>query len=135
VLRTACPVSGVRSAIRLHSTKPRSQITAIAPHRASPRHPEVPLLSRGRFPAPAPPCPVCIPLASTFQRQLAAHVSRTGVCVVFLPAIGAFQRHSTRHPLHYWSPSGFNLLLKLLPSGFRLSRLCSTHWVWRFRLS
>jgi hypothetical protein len=53
----------------------------------------------GGFPkAPAPAPPVCSPFAGAFQRPracvyLAAH-EELGLCVLYLPAIGAFQRHA-----------------------------------------
>jgi hypothetical protein len=37
--------------------------------------------------------------------------------VVVLPAIGAFQRPSSQHLLHYWSPSGFHFCCRGVPSG------------------
>jgi hypothetical protein len=63
----------------------------------------------GGFPkTPAPAPPVCSPFAGAFQRPLTA---------VYLPAIGTFQRHSTHHVLHYWSP--FDLVTAFVgaPSG------------------
>jgi hypothetical protein len=69
-------------------------------------------------------------------------------CVVCLPAISAFQRHSTQYLLHYRSPFGFHLFLVCRvfrsPTPFSACsrqstqecpvRLCPTHWVWRLRL-
>jgi hypothetical protein len=48
-------------------------------------------------------------LFDAFQRLLTAH-RKPGLCVVCLPAISTFQRHSTQHLLHYWSPSSFHLV-------------------------
>jgi hypothetical protein len=88
------------------------------PCRAPPRHPEVLLLSRGRFPeGPRTDPPVWrIPFASAFQRPLTAHVN-AGLCVVVLPAIGAFQRPSTQYLLHYWHPSDLVTAFAGVPSG------------------
>jgi hypothetical protein len=36
---------------------------------------------------------------------------------VVLPAIGAFQRPSSQHLLHCWSPSGFHFCCRSAPSG------------------
>jgi hypothetical protein len=78
---------------------------------APPRHPEVLLLSRaGGFPkVPAPVSPVSVLFAGAFQRLLTAR-RKPGLCVVCLPAIGAFQRHSTQLFLHYRSSFCFHLL-------------------------
>jgi hypothetical protein len=62
-----------------------------------------------RSPQRYPPCPVCILFAGAFQRLLTAH-RKPGLWVVCLPASSAFQRHSTQHLLHYWSPSSFHLV-------------------------
>ena len=75
LLRTACPVSDLPAQHR-----PCSQITAIAPHRAPPL-PTTPRSVTSFARAVSRTCPrggVCIPLASTFQRQLTAHVKTTG---------------------------------------------------------
>jgi hypothetical protein len=56
--------------------------------------------------------------------------------VVFLQAIGAFQRHSTQHLLHYWSLSGPVLFTQPPPSGCVQRTGCSAcglgypHQVW-----
>jgi hypothetical protein len=56
--------------------------------------------------SPHQPPPVCIPFASAFQRPLTAHAEACRSCVVLLlPAIGAFQRHSTQHLLQVSSIS------------------------------
>ena len=45
----------------------------------------------GGFPkAPIPVPPVCSPFADAFQRPLTAH-EKPGLCVLYLPATGAFQ--------------------------------------------
>jgi hypothetical protein len=43
---------------------------------------------------------------------------KPGLCVVCLPAIRAFQRHSTQHLLRYRSPFGFHFCFRSVPSGF-----------------
>jgi hypothetical protein len=72
---------------------------------------------------------VCIPFADAFQRLLTAHGKRPSLCVVCLPAISTFQRHSTQHLLHYRSPLSFHFWFRGVPF-----RICSTHCVWRLRL-
>jgi hypothetical protein len=57
-----------------------------------------------KAPATAPPMG-CVLFADAFQRLLTAH-RKPGFCVVCLPAIGAFERHSTQHLLHYRPPFG-----------------------------
>jgi hypothetical protein len=80
---------------------------------------------------PATEPPVCIPFADAFQRLLTAH-RKPGLCVVCrLPAISAFQHHSTQHLLHYGPPFGFHFCFRSVPSGC-VQR--STYWVWRLRL-
>jgi hypothetical protein len=67
--------------------------------------------------APAPVPPVCIPFADAFQRLLTAH-GKPSLCVVCLPVISTFQRHSTQHLLHYRSPFSFHFCFRSVPSGF-----------------
>jgi hypothetical protein len=99
--------------------------------------PRPPPASRGRIPEgprSAVP-PVWIPFADAFQRLLTAH-GKPGLCVVCLPAIRAFQRHSTHHFLHYRSPFAFHFCFRSVPSGFVQRIGCSAcglghpHQVW-----
>jgi hypothetical protein len=78
---------------------------------------------------------VCILFADAFQRLLTAH-RKPGFCVVCLPAIGAFQRHSTQHLLHYGPPFGFHFCFRSVPSSLVQRTGCSAcglgypHQVW-----
>jgi hypothetical protein len=106
-------------------------------HAAPSRHPEKCYFFRaGGFPkVPAAAPPVCIPFANAFQRLLTAH-RKPGLCAVGLPVISAFQRHSTQHLLHYWSPFGFHFCCRGVPSGCVQRTGCSAcglghpHQVW-----
>jgi hypothetical protein len=80
--------------------------------------------------------PVCISARAVSRRSPQRHhpcVFRSqhtgspacGLCVVGLPAISAFQRHSTQHLLRCRSPSSQSHLAPAR-SPFQL---CSTHWV------
>ena len=100
-----------RSVIFLRSTRPRPQPNRRHLYHAEPLHatPKCYFFRAGGFPkVPAAAPPVCILFADAFQRLLTAH-RKPGLCVVCLLAIIAFQRHSTQHLLHYWSPSSFHL--------------------------
>jgi hypothetical protein len=108
-----------RSAICLRGIKPRSQIATIYAMQ-SPSTPPRSIASLARAVSrrsPHRPPPVWrIPFASAFQRPLTAHVN-AGLCVVVLPAIGAFQRPSTQYLLHYWYPSDLVTAFAGVPSG------------------
>jgi hypothetical protein len=112
---------------------------------ASPRHPGVLLLSRGRFSSPPPrPRPrngtprVCVFRSPTPFSACSQHTAhrKPGLCVVCLPAINAFQRHSTQHLLHCRSPSSPILLLQEVPfscvqrTGCSVCGLGYPHQVW-----
>jgi hypothetical protein len=111
------------------------------PCRASSRHPEVLLLSRGRFPegprSGAPPCVFCSPALFSACSQ---HTGRrkTGFCVVVLPAMGAFQRPSAALAHSASSIIGLLPVFTCFPCAQSTQgcsfRFCSTYWVWRLRL-
>jgi hypothetical protein len=68
-----------------------------------------------RPPQRYPPCVFCSP---TLFSACSQHTHRKpGFCVVYLPAISSFQRHSTQHLLHYCPPSGFHFCFRSVPSG------------------
>jgi hypothetical protein len=69
-----------------------------------------------KVPAPTPPCVFRSPALFSAHSQ---HTRRPD-SVVFLPAIGAFQRHSTQHLLRCRSPSSFHLV----PVCRQLQRAC-----------
>jgi hypothetical protein len=108
---------------------PRRQITAFYIKQSLFMPPRsVLLLSRGRVP-------------DSVRRRFSAPAHRhrkSGFCVVCLPAIRAFQRHSTQHLLHYGSPFGFHFCFRSVPSGLvqRTGCRCSAcgldypHQVW-----
>jgi hypothetical protein len=102
-----------------------SSIASIKQSHFTPPRSVTSLVSRaGGFPkAPAPVPPVCSPFADAFQRLLTAH-EKPGVYVVCLPAIRAFQRHSTQHLLHYSQVSfRFSLLFPQCPVRFLFNAL------------
>jgi hypothetical protein len=68
----------------LHNAKPRSQITP--PHHTGPLY-DTPKCHFFRGPAPLARAPFS-------SLSAPAHTQANGLCVVFLPAISAFQRHS-----------------------------------------
>jgi hypothetical protein len=88
------------SAICLHSIKPRSQIATIYTIQSlsTPPRSSATSLARAvsrRLPHRHRPCVVRSP--ALFSARSATAHAKPGLCVVFLSAIGAFQRHSTQH--------------------------------------
>jgi hypothetical protein len=87
-----------------------------------------------RSPQRHPPCVFRSP--TLFSAALLTAHGKPGLCVVCLPAISAFQRHSTQHLLHYRSPFGFHFCFRSAPSGFVQRTGCSAcglgypHQVW-----
>jgi hypothetical protein len=112
-----------RSAICQHSASPRCQITTIYAMQSLLTTP--PVRAGSRRPPHRPPR-----VYSVRQRFSApAHSTRGGQIVCGgLPAISAFQHHSTHHPSIVGPLPVFSC------SCSRPFRLCSTHWVWRLRL-
>jgi hypothetical protein len=93
-LRAVCPVSNLPAQL-----EPRSQITAIAPcMHTRPLH-DTPkchfFRAGGGFP---PRRPRVYSARQHFSAPARSTAVKPGLCVVFLPAIGAFQRHSTQQP-------------------------------------
>jgi hypothetical protein len=107
------------------------------PCRASSRHPGVLLLSRGRVPeGPRNGTPRVYSVRRRFSAPAHGTHRKPGFCVVCLPAIRAFQRHSTQHFLRYGPPFGFHFCFRSVPSGLVQRTGCSAcglgypHQVW-----
>jgi hypothetical protein len=95
------------------------------------RHPEVLLLSRGRFPeGPRNGTPRVYSVRRRFPAPAHGTQEARLLCGV-LPAISTFQRHITQHPSihacdHFRPAPSPILLLQEVPFS---CQLCSTHWV------
>jgi hypothetical protein len=80
--------------------------------------------------------PPCVFLSPTLFSACSRHTRSPGFCVVCLPAISAFQRHSTQHLLRYGPPFGFHFCFCSVPSGLVQRTGCNAcglghpHQVW-----
>jgi hypothetical protein len=70
-----------------------------------------------KAPAPAPPCVFCSP---TLFSACSQHTGSPVLVWCVRRPISTFQRHISRHVLHYWSPSSFHLV----PVCWQLRRAC-----------
>ena len=70
-----------------------------------------------KAPTPTPPCVFCSP---TLFSACSQHTQRPDRVRCVCRPISTFQRHSSRHLLHYWSPSSFHFV----PVCWQLRRAC-----------